>query len=223
ARLVGAAVLAQRLVVDRMHRALDLLEYALNHLVAVGLDLCDGCDGLDPFGRRWRHLPAFLVVLLDARDLLQQLALQRRIAFQVARDERADALELALDVLAHLLAPVRKQDRLVALLHVPRRGEEPARAQPQRPRRHVADRVEQIVHELARGIQERHRDGEQNQRGSHSVAGPDHPELVAHDETSPPAVQPVVRTTAYDRSGGHRAPAYLRQYFSDAGGPGGTV
>src|SRR5947209_12092125 len=42
---------------------------------------------------------------------------------------------------------------------------------PQRPPDHVADRVEQIVDELARGIQERHRDGEQNQRGSHSVAG----------------------------------------------------
>src|SRR5437773_6098634 len=84
--------------------------------------LRDRGDGLDPFGRRRRDFPAFLVVLLDAGDLLEELPLQGRIAFQIARDECADALELALDMLAHLLAPVREQDHLVAFIHVPCRG-----------------------------------------------------------------------------------------------------
>jgi hypothetical protein len=186
ARLVGAAVLAERLGVYALDRALDLLEQPLDHLVAVGLDLGDRGDRLDPLGRRRRHLAAFLIVLLDAGDLLEELALQRRVAFEIARDHGADALELPLDLLARLLAPVGEQDRLVALPHVLRGGEQPARAEAQRAADHVPRRPEQIVHQLSRGVEERHRDDEQDQRGSHDVVGPDHPELVAHETSRGP-------------------------------------
>jgi len=89
-------------------------------------------NGFHPVRRRRRHFPALLVVLLDARDLVEKLALQGRVALQVARDHRAEALEFALDALAHFLAAVREQDCLVALRHVVGGGQQPARAYPQR-------------------------------------------------------------------------------------------
>ena len=181
ARLVGLAVFADRLVVDARDRALDLLEHAQHELVAGRLHVGDGGHGVGPVRRRRRYLAAFLVVLLDARDLVEQLSLQGRIALQVARHDRAQALELALDALADLLAPMREQHRLVALVHLGGGRGEPAPGHAQRRADHVAERSEQIVHRAARGVHEGHADHDKRQHRQRHVVGPQQPGLKAHD------------------------------------------
>jgi len=58
-------------------------------------------------------LPALLVVLLDARDLVEKLALQGRVALQIARDHRAEALEFALDALTTSWRPCASRTALL--------------------------------------------------------------------------------------------------------------
>src|SRR5438445_1615705 len=183
-RFIGLAVFGDRLVVDGGDRALDLLEHAQHELVAGRLHVGDGGHGVGPVGRRRRHLAAFLVVLLDLGDLVEELPLQRRIALQVARHQRAQALELALDALADLPASVGEQHRLVPLVDLVRRRGERARRHAQRPADHVAERADQIVHRPARGVHERHADHDQHQHGQRHVVRPQQPGLKAHDVPS---------------------------------------
>ena len=193
ARLVGAAVLADRLVVDLADRVLDLVEHLQHQLAAARLDAGDGGDRLHPVGRRRRHFAALLVVLLDAGDLVEQLALQRRIALQVAPDQRGEALELALHPAAGLLAAMGEQHRAVALAHLLGGGEQPARADAQRAAERLAERADQLVHRPARGVQEGHREQREDQDREPDVIGPQQPGLKIHgtpfrfplQETSP--------------------------------------
>jgi hypothetical protein len=166
--------------VDLGDRGLDLLQDPLDHLAATGLHIGHRGDGLDPVRRGRRHLAALLVVLLDAGDFVEKLPLQRRVTLQVAPHDGAEAFELALDPLPDFMAPVRQQHRLVAFLHLVRRGDQPARTQPQRAADQGAERPEQLVHGLARGIEENQRHDCEDEDRERGVVGPEHPGLHRH-------------------------------------------
>ena len=171
--LVGAAVLRHHLLVDLVQRVADVGEDALDHAVAVGLDLGELLDRLDPLGRRRRHLAAALVVFLDVRDLVHQLALDCRIPLQIALHERGDALELALDAELELAAAVREQDLAIARLQAGRRSREPVRAEPQRVRQRTRQPADEVLHRRARGIQKGHGDHQQNEQRQEGLVRPD--------------------------------------------------
>jgi len=116
ARLVGLAVFADRLVVDRIDRALDLLQHAQHELVAGRLDVGDGGHCLGPVWRRRRHLTAFLVVLFDLRDPIQAACAAGSDSLAGPGDDRAKALELALDALTNLARPCARSTALLRLL-----------------------------------------------------------------------------------------------------------
>ena len=82
--------------------------------VALGVDLGDRLDRLDPAGRGERHRLALVVILLELGRLLGEAAVQRRAFGQVAPDARIDALELALDDALLGLAAGRQQDLAIA-------------------------------------------------------------------------------------------------------------
>jgi hypothetical protein len=98
--------------------------------------------------------------------------LQDRVALQVALDQGGEALELALDAAADLLAPVGDEHRLVALAHLFGRGEQPARTETQRAVQRLAERADQLVHRPARRVQEGHREKREDQHGKARVIGP---------------------------------------------------
>ena len=96
------------------HRFVDRPQHLGDHGVALGVDLGDRLDRLDPAGRGERHRLALIVVLLELGRLLGEAAMQRRAFRQVAPDARVDALELALDDALLGLAAGREQDLAIA-------------------------------------------------------------------------------------------------------------
>ena len=164
APLVRGAVLAQDPLVDVVERIADVGQDALHDTIAGGPDLRERFDCLHPFWSRRRNLAAALVVFLDARNFVHQLALKRRVPLEVALDERRHALQLPLEGKADLTRAMSQEHFTVA--HPQPRGgvSKPARAEAQRANQRPASAPEQGMHRLAGEVQEWHRQHQQSEQ-----------------------------------------------------------
>src|SRR6185436_13671334 len=163
--LVCAAVFPNDFLVDIAKRVADFNENSLDHTVTGCLDLGKRFNRLHPF-RRWeRHFAGLLVILFNACDLVHELALQDRVAFQITLHQSRDTFKLALDGLLHFVATMREQDVTIAAMKPLRSVCKPARTKAQRITYSSRSASDQRGHRCARSVKKRHGDQEQDEHG----------------------------------------------------------
>ncbi|WP_297447320.1 hypothetical protein [Acidiferrobacter sp.] len=109
----GVAIFAKRAFLTFRDNGFQAPHYLLNDAIRPWLYLEKWRHRAYPFGGRGRDVARLLVILLYDCDLIQELSLKDREALQIAPQNGIHTLEFTLDVLAHILFPLRDKDHLV--------------------------------------------------------------------------------------------------------------